>query len=233
MSVGARNHDHASTPFLRTGAQLRRYWRPILLVLIPFAAGYYLSYLFRNINALVAARLRDEFQLDASHLGLMTSVYFLTFAMAQLPVGVLLDRYGPRRVQSALLLVAAAGTALFAISHRPGLLVTGRALIGLGVSGALIAGLKAVMLWFPKERTSVVNGCFIMLGSLGAISATWPAEWVLSHVGWRGLFEILAIATLAIAVLIFAAVPEPGPGVTAVVLPRSAGLRTIYTDDRF
>jgi MFS family permease len=181
LSAGVPDHDHASAPFLPTGAQFRRYWRPTLLVLMPFAAGYYLSYLFRNINALVAAGLRDDFQLDASHLGLMTSFYFLTFAIAQLPVGVLLDRYGPRRVQNALLLVAAAGTALFAISHRPGLLVTGRALIGLGVGGALIAGLKAVVLWFPKKRITFVNGCFIMLGSLGAISATWPAEWVLSY----------------------------------------------------
>jgi MFS family permease len=217
----------------RTGAELARYGRPIVLVLLPFAAGYYLSYLFRNINALVAIRLREDFAVDASHLGLMTSVYFLAFALAQLPIGVLLDRYGPRRVQSALLLAAAAGAGLFAVSHRLGLLVAGRALIGLGVAGALIAGLKAVVLWFPKERTSLVNGCFIMLGSVGAISATLPAEWVLSHVGWRGLFEVLAIATLAIAVLIFAVVPEPPQGVADPQAPRSSGLWTIYADARF
>src|ERR1051325_3081601 len=188
----------------RTGLYLAEFWRPTVLVLIPFAAGYYLSYLFRNINALVAVPLRDDFAIDASHLGLMTSVYFLAFEMAQLPIGVLLARYGPRRGQSALLVVAAAGAALFAVSHHVGLLVTGRALIGLGVAGALIGGLKAVVLCFPKERTSFVNGCFIMLGSMGAISATLPAEWVLTHVGWRGLFEALAVATLVIAVLIFA-----------------------------
>lgn len=217
----------------RTGSHATRYWRPILLVFIPFAAGYYLSYLFRNINAVVATGLRDDFPLDASRLGLMTSVYFLTFAAAQLPIGVLLDRYGPRRVQSALLLVAAAGAAMFAFSDRLGLLVMGRALIGLGAAGALIAGLKAVVLWFPAERISFVNGCFIMLGSTGAISATWPAESVMSHVGWRGLFDALAIATLAIALLIFAVVPEPRPGVTSIRTARSSGLRTILADKRF
>ena len=217
----------------RIAAQLGRHWHPTLLVLVPFAGGYYLSYLFRNINALIATGLRDDFAVDASHLGLMTSVYFLAFAIAQLPIGVLLDRYGPRRVQSALLLVAASGAALFSVSHHVGLLVTGRALIGLGVAGALIAGLKAVVLWFPRERTSFVNGCFIMLGSMGAISATLPAEWVLSHVGWRGLFEVLAIATLVIAVLIFAVVPEPQPGAAEEQVPRSTGLWAIYADTRF
>src|SRR5690349_14087420 len=217
----------------RTGVQFARHWRPIALVLIPFAAGYYLSYLFRNINALVAIRLREDFGVDASHLGLMTSVYFLAFALAQLPIGVLLDRYGPRRVQSALLLVAAAGATLFAVSHRVGLLMTGRALIGLGVAGALIAGLKAVVLWFPRERTSLVNGCLIMLGSVGAISATLPAEWVLSHLGWRGLFGLLAVATLVIAMLIFAVVPEPPQGVTEAQAPQSSSLWTIYADARF
>ena len=83
------------------------YWRPILLVFLPFAAGYFLSYFFRTINAVIAGQLTAELGLDASHLGLMTSVYFLTFAAIQLPLGVLLDRFGPRRVQSGLLLVAA------------------------------------------------------------------------------------------------------------------------------
>ena len=75
-----------------------RYWRPTLLVLLPFANGYFLSYLVRTINALISARLTEELGLDASSLGLMTSVYFLTFAAAQLPLGVMLDRYGVRRV---------------------------------------------------------------------------------------------------------------------------------------
>jgi len=69
-------------------------------VFLPFAAGYFLSYFFRTINAVIAGQLTAELGLDASHLGLMTSVYFLTFAAIQLPLGVLLDRFGPRRVQA-------------------------------------------------------------------------------------------------------------------------------------
>jgi sugar phosphate permease len=115
-------------------------WRAIVLVFLPFAAGYYLSYLFRTINALISAQLTAEFALGAEDLGLLTSVYFLTFAAAQLPIGVLLDRYGPRQVQSALLLVAAGGSALFGAAQGFVPLVLARALIGLGVAAALTAG---------------------------------------------------------------------------------------------
>ena len=103
-------------------------------------AGYYLSYLFRTINALISAQLTSEFALGAAGLGLLTSIYFLTFAAAQLPIGVLLDRYGPRQVQSALLVIAAGGAALFGSVHAFVPIVLARALIGLGVSAALTSG---------------------------------------------------------------------------------------------
>ncbi len=130
--------------------------------------GYYLAYLFRTINGLIAGHLNADAGLRIADLGLLTSVYFLVFASAQIPIGVLLDRYGPRRVQSALLLVAAAGAGLFAMSTDFPALLVGRAMIGLGVAASLTAGLKAIVLWFPKERVALMNGYMIMLGSLGA-----------------------------------------------------------------
>ncbi|HEY1245108.1 MAG TPA: MFS transporter, partial [Hyphomicrobiaceae bacterium] len=79
-------------------------------------SSYYLSYLFRSINALIAGDLTTELGLSAADLGLLTSVYFLVFAAVVLPCGVLLDRYGPRLIDSALLLLAAAGSLLFAVA---------------------------------------------------------------------------------------------------------------------
>ena len=168
------------------------YWRPIILVFLPFSAGYFLSYFYRTINAVIAEPLTKELGLNASHLGLMTSAYFLTFATIQLPLGVLLDRFGPRRVQAALLIVAAVGATLFATTDQFAILVLGRALIGLGAAGALVAGLKAIVTWFPKERVSLLNGCFIMLGTLGAVAATSPAEWLQDEIGWRSMIGIAA-----------------------------------------
>ena len=145
-------------------------------MLLPFAAGYYLSFLFRSINALIAGDLTADLGLNAADLGLLTSMYFLVFAAVQLPCGVLLDRYGPRLVDSTLLLVAGAGSLLFALADGVWALMLARALIGLGVAVGLMAGLKAIVLWFPPERVALANGWLIMLGALGALSATGPAE---------------------------------------------------------
>ncbi len=143
----------------------------------------------------------------------------------------LLDRFGPRRVQSALLLIAAAGAALFGISTGFLSLLIARAMIGVGVAAALMAGLKIIVLWFPRERVALINGFMIMLGALGAVTATAPAEMLLDWIGWRGLFEVLAAASAAAAVLIYIVVPERTTG-----SHRTHGkstLRTVYSDARF
>ncbi len=143
----------------------------------------------------------------------------------------LLDRFGPRRVQSALLVIAAAGAALFGISTGFLSLMIARAMIGVGVAAALMAGLKIIVLWFPRERVALINGFMIMLGALGAVTATAPAEMLLDWIGWRGLFEVLGAVSAAAAVLIYLVVPER---TTASQTNRgAAALRTIYSDARF
>jgi MFS family permease len=204
----------------------------ILLVFVPFVAGYYLSYLYRSINALISEQLTHELRIDAEQLGLLTSMYFLTFSLAQLPFGILLDRFGPRKIQTVLLLVASFGSALFGAADSFSMLLLGRALIGLGAAAGLMAGLKAIVMWFPKERLALVNGWFIMLGALGAVSATMPAELLLSWTGWRGLFELLAALSAVAAFVVYFVVPEPAAAAGAGSR-RPIGLKAIYTDRRF
>jgi MFS family permease len=173
----------------------------------------------------------SEFGLDAADMGLLASVYFLFFAAAQIPIGVLLDRFGPRRVQGVLLVIAAGGATLFGTASGFAELLVARAMIGLGVAGALMAGLKAIIVWFPKERVALVNGLMIMLGSLGAATATAPAEWLLDRMDWRGLFELLTFAIVAAAGLIYFIVPEcAGNSASA---RQGLTLRAIYSDWRF
>lgn len=205
----------------------------VLRIFLPFAVGYYLSYLFRTISAVTAASLTEEFELSSSTLGLLSSAYFLTFAVAQIPIGVLLDRHGPRRVQAVLLVLATGGAALFGASDGVPSLLLGRALIGLGVAGALTAGLKATVLWFPKERAALVNGWMVMLGALGAVTATAPSEWLLAWIGWRGLFEWLSMATAVTAGIVYVLVPETPPSSSTTDLRPFAGLWDIYADPRF
>lgn len=183
--------------------------RALLLRIIgPFACGYFLSYLTRNVNAVISPDLVRTFQLGASDLGLLTSVYFLSFALFQPLLGVLLDRFGPRRVEGALLLVAATGALLFAWSGGFFLLVLGRALIGLGVSACLMAGFQANTLWFSRQRLAGLNGWILAAGGVGAVVSTVPVEWALQRVDWRILFTGIAAAFAVNSALIFSLVPE-------------------------
>ncbi|MFT6583119.1 MAG: MFS family permease [Alphaproteobacteria bacterium] len=208
--------------------------RITLTVFLPFAGGYFLSYFYRSVNAIIAPQLVSEIELDAGDLGLLTSAYFFAFAAIQLPLGVMLDRFGPRRVQAALLLCAAAGAFIFAIGETRMILMLGRALIGLGVAGGLMASFKAITLWYPQERWPLANGCFMAMGGLGAMAATAPMELALTITDWRGIFVGLAIATIVVSVIIFTMVPERnGQTPPAALRDQIKGVRKICTNSAF
>jgi sugar phosphate permease len=182
--------------------------RLALVVVVPFAAGYFMSYLYRNINAVVGRYLIDELGLSGADIGLLTAAYFFTFALAQIPIGVMLDRFGPRRVNSALLCVAATGAVLFSFGDSRDPLMLARALIGLGVGGALMSSFQAITLWYPKERWGFFNSVIMTVGGLGALAGSGPVEAALQITTWRGLFLALGVATVAVAALVFLVVPE-------------------------
>jgi predicted MFS family arabinose efflux permease len=175
---------------------------------LPFALGYYLSYFLRNANAVIAPVLTRELDLSAADLGLLTSAYFFTFGAFQIPLGMLLDRYGSRRVEALLMLFAAAGTLTFALGQGIVPLAIGRGLIGVGVSGCLMAALKHFSQWYPRERQSALTGAIMAAGGLGAITASVPMEAVLPILGWRGVFLAITGIIVAVAALIFFAVPD-------------------------
>lgn len=210
-------------------------WRLAGVVVLPFAAAYFMSLTFRLINAVIAPDLVKELELSASQLGFLTSTYFLTFAIFQLPLGVMLDRYGARRVQTVTVLTAAAGSALFAVGDDLMVLALGRGLIGLGVALGLMAGYKQIADWFPADRIPLLNGLFMGLGSLGALIATVPAQILVNAVGWRGLMLTLAVITAAAALSIFLIVPErnSGTGATESLTDQIKSLRVAFSDRLF
>ena len=179
-----------------------------LRVFLPFAAGYYVSYVFRSINALLGPEIAAEFRLGAAELGLLTSVYFLAFAVLQIPFGALLDRYGPRRVNAALFLLAALGAVVFAFATSLTGLVLGRALVGAGVSVALMAAFQAFVLWYPSERLPAVNSRAFAVGIFGAITVSAPLEAAMRYAHWRTLVLCAAALALAASLAIFLAAPE-------------------------
>ena len=206
----------------------------IFRVFLPFAFGYFLSYIYRVINAVLAPDLVGELGLDASLLGLLTSVYFLTFAAFQLPLGILLDRYGPRRIEAALLVAAAVGAFLFATAESATHLVLARALIGFGVSACLMGAFKAYVVWFPKERLPMINGWQMAAGGFGALVGTAPVEMALGVTDWRGVFYGAAALTLLAAAILFFAVPEKeGAHPETTLKDQMRGVADVFTHPLF
>ncbi len=204
-------------------------------VFIPFALGYFMSYLMRVVNAVIAPDLIRELGLTAADLGFLTSANFFAFTVAQLPLGILLDRFGPRRTEAAMLLFAALGAFIFSVaSSAPGL-IAGRALIGLGTSACLMAAFKAYVLWFSQERIPLINGLQMTAGGLGAITGTVPVQWALDVTDWRGVFVILAVMALAFSAAIYFIVPRRGEVETTsgTMKEQAAGIVRVLTNPLF
>lgn len=175
---------------------------------LPFLAGFMVSYVFRSINALLGPRLALEFGLSAAQLGLLTASYFFAFLLVQLPLGLLLDRYGPRRVNGLMFVAAFAGALLFAAAEGFGGLLAGRTLLGLGVSAALMGAMQAFVLWYPRERIAMQISIVYAIGGCGALLTSFPLAWALGHASWREVFVALALASIAVTAAMLAWVPE-------------------------
>ena len=206
----------------------------MLRIFAPFAAGYFLSYLFRVVNTIIASDLSGDLALDANQLGMLTSVYLIAFAATQLPLGILLDKYGPRQTEAILLLFAAAGAAIFASAETSTGLLVGRALIGFGVSACLMASFKAFVQWFPMERLPMVNGFLLAAGGFGALTAATPVEFALQFTDWRGVFWALAVLTFLVAVAVFFVVPDKPIAQTGTTLKQHiAGIGEVFKSRTF
>lgn len=172
-------------------------------VFLCFALGYLLSYGLRSINAVIAPALMDELALSNADMGMLSSAYFVAFGSLQLPLGIWLDKYGPRRTESALLVIAAIGAMVFATSESLAGLWIGRALIGIGVSACLMAAFTAYRQWFAPEQQSQLASWMLVAGTSGALTATVPVTLALPAIGWRGIFWVVAVLLLLVSAAIF------------------------------
>ena len=210
-----------------------------LRIFVCFAAGYFMSYGLRSVNAVLAPDLTRELGLGHAELGSLSSAYFLSFAAMQIPLGIWLDRYGPRRVDAVLMGVAALGCVAFALAEAFAPLWVGRALIGAGVSGALMSSLTAYRQWFPAERQTQLAAWMLMVGTSGVLVSTVPVYWALPLIGWRGVFWLAAALLAAIGLLMWVALPRdheaqaspttPGIGFLAAL----RGYREVFSNGYF
>jgi sugar phosphate permease len=183
-----------------------------LAVVAVLCLGYLLSQFFRTSVGVIGPELMRSLGLSAAALGTLGGTYFLAFAAAQIPIGVALDRFGPRRVNASLLLVAALGAAVFALAPDAATLTLGRALMGVGCAAALMGSLVVFARWFPPRRFSTMAGLMLALGGLGALISTAPLAVAAEALGWRGAILGAGAATVAVAALIWLVVRDAPPG---------------------
>ena len=210
-------------------------WRLWAAVVAPFGLGYFMSYLLRAVNAVVVADLERDVGVTAEGLGLITAAYLFGFGAFQLPLGVLLDRFGPRRVQACLLMVSALGSVLFAVGGSADMLVGTRLLIGLGFAGGLMASFKAVVLWAPPERVPLFNALVMVFGGFGVLAATEPTHMAVAAWGWRAVFAGLggAVALAASAIFLLAPREKPDMLSSGGFRAQLAGIAHVYRDRTF
>lgn len=181
-------------------------------VIAALGVTYVVSQFYRSSNAVIAPDLARDAGLSPEALGALTGAFFLAFAVAQIPVGVLLDRFGPRRTISALLGFAVIGSLVFAGAPSFAGMALGRALMGLGCAGVFMGAVVVGARWFPADRLATVSAVVLVVGGTGGLLSTTPLALVADAVGWRGAFVGMAAITAAVALLVLLAVRDAPPG---------------------
>ena len=182
--------------------------KKVFTIILPFCGGYFLSYLFRSTNAVIAPHLITELNVNSQQLGMLTSSYLFAFAIMQIPLGILLDRFGPRKIQVILMIVAGLGSLMFCFGNNLFQLTLARAIIGLGVAGCLMATFKIISIWYDKSYWPILYGFCLSSGGIGAIVATKPLYFVVDNIGWRSAFMILGFACFFVSTVICFFTPE-------------------------
>ena len=176
----------------------------VFVIILPFGIGYLLSFFLRNTNAILAPELSQTFSLNATEIGFLTSIFFFSGALQYIPLAILLDKFGPKRIFIGEIILALCGCLLTAYAENYLMLVIGRALLGFGIGSCLTTALKSVTVWFPSEFWATANGMILFSGSIGAILSTKPIQIFLLSYHWRDLFMIgFGVCFLLLIIVIF------------------------------
>jgi MFS family permease len=196
--------------------------RTSLFIFPLLSAIFCFSMFYRVTNAIIAPDLVSAFKLDAEQLGMLGSAFFYTFALFQIPMGVLLDRVGPRKVITFFVLIGAAGAFVFACAGSYYTALAGRALLGIGMASVLMGSLKVFVARYSPQRFATLSGTIIAIGTLGALLATSPLAYLNSIIGWRLTLFWCGIITVGLACLIFWVLKEKDHERHGEVLPAAA-----------
>jgi sugar phosphate permease len=220
------------------------------LIFWIMALSYVLVYFHRLCPAVVAVDLQRAFQTSAGYMGLLASAYFYPYAIMQFPAGLLSDSLGPRKTATFFLVVAGAGSLAFGLAPSMEVALLARVLVGLGVSLVFVTAMKILSQWFRVREFAFMTAILAAMGGVGALTAASPLALMTGWLGWRVSFEVIGVATLVMALLVWAFVrnrPEEmgwpsvaeidhiGPGLSAPPLniPLWEGARRVLKDRYF
>jgi MFS family permease len=180
----------------------------------------------RVSTSILVSDLMAEFSVGGAVLGSLSAFYFYAYAGMQIPVGVLMDRFGPRRLMSVAAAVSALGALIFATAQAIEFAYLGRALIGLGASFSWIGALTVATLWLPTARFAMLTGLLQAGGMAGGVLGQAPLALLVAALGWRLSLGALALVGASLALAIYLAVPDAAKAEVRQVRPRlTDGLR--------
>ena len=190
----------------------RKLWSVSAAVFIgTLVAIYMVSQFLRNSVGVIAPNLAGDLGLSAAEIGLLSSAFFFAFAAVQLPLGMALDRFGPRLVLLVCAGITVVGAILFASATTTTGLVVARILLGLGCSSSFMAPLALYAKRFPPDRFATLTGLQLGLGTIGTLFATAPLAYAAAEIGWRATFMVVGGLTLLAGVLVAIVVADDKP----------------------
>ena len=209
--------------------------RPSLRSVVAYLLGtsfFFYAFVQRVSPSVMTEELMRDFAIGGAGIGLLSGLYFYTYAAIQLPVGLLVDRVGARKLMSTALLVCALCCLAFALSESLLWASISRALIGASVAFAFVGTLSIASLFFPPSRFAMLAGILLGVGMCGAIAGQAPLRLLMDSVGWRDTFKVLGLVAFVLAVLIFWAVPKRPKPTLLVTTGESmwVGLRAVLVN---
>jgi MFS family permease len=173
-----------------------------------------MSQFLRNSIGVIAPNLAQDIGLGAAGIGLLSSAFFLSFAAAQIPVGIAIDHYGPRRVMSSCVAIMVLGVSVFALGTNAETVILGRVLTGLGCASFFMGPLVVYSRWFSPDQFSTLTGMQLGVSGMGMMAATAPLAYGTATIGWRASFLVIAALGVVLGIIMFLVVRDDPPGRT-------------------
>ncbi|MEX0591149.1 MAG: MFS transporter [Xanthobacteraceae bacterium] len=184
----------------------------LALLVAAMCVIHIVSQFLRNSIGVIAPDLARDMGLGAAGIGFLASAFFLGFAGAQIPLGVAIDRWGPRVSMSVSMGIAVAGVILFAVAPTSEILILARILMGLGCASFFMGPLTIYSRWFPPERFSTLVGIQLGFSGLGVLAATAPLAYATAAIGWRASFLVVAVVAGLVGMFVYVVARDDPPG---------------------